>query len=49
MMKPGAMLLSNTALVEVPSSGLRSIGYSRTRYSDRDEDGDLIVWYQLSQ
>ena len=49
MMKPGAVLLSNNALVEVPSNGLRSIGYSRTVYSTRDEDGDVIVWYQRSK
>jgi hypothetical protein len=49
MMKPGAVLLSNNALVEVPSNRLRSIGYSRSRYSNREEDGDLIVWYRLSQ
>jgi hypothetical protein len=48
MLKPGGLLLSNNALVELPSNGLTSIGYSRTLYSDRDEDGDLIVWYQKS-
>lgn len=46
MLRPGGLLLSNNALVEVPSSGMRSIGYSKTLYSDREEDGDLIVWYQ---
>ena len=46
MLKPGGILLSNNALVEIPAVGLKSIGYSRTLYSDRDEDGDLIVWYQ---
>lgn len=25
---------------------MRSIGYTTTMYSSRDEDGDLIVWYQ---
>lgn len=48
MLRPGGFLLSNNALLELPSSGLRSTGYSRTRYSDREEDGDLIIWYQLS-
>ncbi len=46
MLKPGGVLLSNNALVEVPSVGLKSIGYSRTLYSNREEDGDLVIWYQ---
>ena len=48
MLRPGGLLLSNNALVEVPSAGMRSIGYSKTLYSNRDEDGDLIIWYQKS-
>ncbi len=46
MLRPGGLLLSNNALVEVPPAGMRSIGYSKTLYSNRDEDGDLIIWYQ---
>ncbi len=46
MLRPGGVLLSNNALVEVPSAGMKSIGYSKTLYSTRDEDGDLILWYQ---
>ena len=46
MLRPGGLLLSNNALVEIPSTGMRSIGYTKTMYSSRDEDGDLIVWYQ---
>ncbi len=46
MLRPGGLLLSNNALVEVPSSGMRSIGYSKTLYSNREEDGDVIIWYQ---
>ena len=46
MLRPGGVLLSNNAIVEVPSVGMRSIGYSKILYSNRDEDGDLIVWYQ---
>jgi len=30
----------------VPSTGMRSAGYSKTLYSKREEDGDLIIWYQ---
>ncbi len=46
MLRPGGLLLSNNALVEVPSTGLHSIGYSKILYSNREEDGDLIIWYQ---
>ena len=46
MLRPGGLLLSNNALVEVPSTGMRSIGYSKTLYSNREEDGDVVVWYQ---
>lgn len=46
MLRPGGLLPSNNALVEVPASGMRSIGYSKTLYSSREEDGDLIIWYQ---
>jgi SAM-dependent methyltransferase len=46
MLRPGGVLLSNNALVEIPAVGMTSVGYSKTLYSDRDEDGDLIVWYQ---
>jgi SAM-dependent methyltransferase len=46
MLRPGGLLLSNNALVEAPSTGMQSIGYSKTLYSNRDEDGDLIISYQ---
>ena len=46
MLRPGGLLLSNNALVEVPATGMRSIGYSKILYSNREEDGDLIIWYQ---
>jgi hypothetical protein len=49
MLKPGGVLLSNNALVEIPAVGFRSIGYSKVMYSSREEDGDLIVWYQKAQ
>jgi hypothetical protein len=48
MARPGGILLSNNALLELPSTGWRSIGYSKTLYSDRDEDGDTVVWYRLN-
>ena len=46
MLRPGGLLLSNNALVEVPAAGMRSVGYSKILYSNREEDGDLIIWYQ---
>lgn len=46
MLRPGGLLLSNNALLELPSSGMRSVGYLTTVYSDRPDDGDHIVWYQ---
>ncbi len=48
MLRPGGVLLSNNALLELPSSRVRSVGYLTTVYSDRSDDGDHIVWYQLS-
>jgi hypothetical protein len=49
MLRPGGVLLSNNALVEVPAVGMRSVGYAKTLYSNRDEDGDVIIWYQKIQ
>ncbi len=48
MLRPGGFLLSNNALVELPSSKMHSIDYVTVVYSDRDGDGDHIVWYQRS-
>ena len=46
MLKPGGFLLSNNALLELPESRLRSVGYLTVQYSDRQDDGDHIVWYR---
>ena len=46
MLRPGGLLLSNNALLELPASGMRSIGYETVVYSDRPDHGDHIVWYQ---
>jgi hypothetical protein len=46
MLTPGGILLSNHALVELPSSPLRSAGASKVSYSARPNSGDVIVWYQ---
>jgi hypothetical protein len=46
MLRPGGLLLSNNALLELPASPLRSVGYLTVVYSDRPDDGDHIVWYR---
>lgn len=46
MLRPGGILLSNNALLEIPAVGLRSLGYSQTFYSDNSEDGDMMIWYE---
>ncbi len=46
MLRPGAFLLSNNSLLELPESRLRSVGYLTTQYSDRQDDGDHVVWYR---
>jgi hypothetical protein len=46
MLRPGGLLLSNNALLELPALGVRSVGYETAVYSSRAGDGDHIVWYQ---
>lgn len=46
MLRPGGFLLSNNALLELPSSPIRSVGYQTTVYSSVPSDGDHIIWYQ---
>jgi hypothetical protein len=46
MLRPGGFLLSNNALLELPFSQMHSVGYETAVYSDRQGDGDHIVWYQ---
>ena len=46
LLRPGGVLLSNNALLELPVLKMRSVGYQTTVYSDRADDGDHIVWYQ---
>lgn len=48
MLAPGGFLLSNNAILELPTSPVRSVGYVTVRYSDRPDDGDHMVWYQRS-
>jgi len=46
MLNPGGFLLSNNALLELPASKMRSLGYITVEYSETRDDGDHIVWYQ---
>jgi SAM-dependent methyltransferase len=46
MLRPGGLLLSNNALLELPVLKMHSLGYESVAYSDREADGDHIVWYQ---
>lgn len=46
MLRPGGMMLSNNALLELPFFRVRSAGYHTTVYSEREDDGDHIVWYR---
>jgi SAM-dependent methyltransferase len=46
MLRPGGLLLSNSALPEVPVSGMRRAGSYRVRYSDRADDGDHVLIYR---
>ncbi|MEK6302616.1 MAG: hypothetical protein AABO41_18040 [Acidobacteriota bacterium] len=46
MLRPGGLLLSNNALLELPNSEMRSVGYETVVYSERPDHGDHIVWYQ---
>lgn len=49
MLRPGGVLLSNNALVELPSSRVRFAGETTLQYSDRKGDGDTIVWYKCAE
>jgi SAM-dependent methyltransferase len=45
MLRPGGVLLTNDAVREVPEVPIRSGGYVSVRFSDRDSDGERMVWY----
>jgi hypothetical protein len=49
MLRPGGVLLSNNALVELPSSCLRYVGNTTVAYSARADNRDTIVWYQCAR
>jgi hypothetical protein len=45
MLRPGGFLLTNNLLLELPSSKMKGSDYVSVAYSDREVDGDRIVWY----
>lgn len=49
MLRPGGVLLSNNALVELPSSRLHWIGDTTVAYSHGKDNGDTVVWYRKSE
>ena len=46
MLRVGGVVLSNNALIELPASKIKSVGYTTAVYSNKPDDGDIIVWYQ---
>jgi SAM-dependent methyltransferase len=47
MLKPGGVVLTNDALPNEPDLPLEEVDFSTTVYSDRNADGDRIVWMRL--
>ena len=45
MLKPGGILLTNDAVLEIPEVHLRSAGSLAVPFSDRPGDGERMVWY----
>lgn len=48
MLRPRGFLLSNNLLYELPFLPIRSVDYSTAVYSNRQADGDRVVWYELA-
>ena len=48
MLKPGGVLLTNDAVLEIPEVPLRSAGSVGVPFSDRPGDGERMVWYVKS-
>ena len=46
MLRPGGLLLTNTALLEIPEVPMKSSGHVTVRFSGREGDGEHMVWYQ---
>jgi SAM-dependent methyltransferase len=46
MLKPGGILLTNSPVFELPSTPMRSVGFTDVLYEQRDAARDRIFWYQ---
>jgi hypothetical protein len=42
----GGLFLSNAAILELPGSALRSVGYKTVVFSDRPDDGEHVIFYR---
>jgi hypothetical protein len=42
----GGLLLSNNAVLELPGSTLRSVGYKTVVFSDQPDDGEHVIFYR---
>ena len=42
----GGLFLTNNAVLELPDSKLRSVGYKTVVYSDKPDDGEHVVFYR---
>ena len=45
ILKPGGVLLTNDAVLEIPEVPMRSAGSLAVPFSDRPGDGERMVWY----
>jgi SAM-dependent methyltransferase len=46
MLKPGGLLLTNSPVFELPSTPVRSVGFTDVLYEQRNAARDRIFWYQ---
>jgi len=46
MTAAGGLLLSNNAVLELPGSALRSVGYKTVVFSDHPDDGEHVIFYR---
>ncbi len=42
----GGLFLSNNAVLELPGSALRSVGYRTIVFSDQPDDGEHVIFYR---
>ena len=42
----GGLFLSNSAVLELPGSALRSVGYKTVVFSDQPDDGEHVIFYR---